>query len=111
MKDGLANWMDSVFKSGFVLYTNCLWYEAVRQFEILSEKLNARPKNKNIPSSREISKRIQKLFWLEDKKYFADNISGSKPQKYFDLAGNILAVLFSIADEKQAENIFTRLKR
>ncbi|MFA5925432.1 MAG: amylo-alpha-1,6-glucosidase [Parcubacteria group bacterium] len=110
-ENGLANWMDSIFKNGFVLYTNCLWYESVRQFEILCEKLNIKSKSKDIPASKEILDRIQKIFWLEDEKYFSDNIAGGKPQKYFDLAGNLLAIFFDIANWKRSELIFSKIKQ
>lgn len=110
-ENGLATWMDSVFKNGFVLYTNCLWYGAVRELESLSGKLRIIPKSNNIPSSPEILKQIQKLFWLNDKRYFADNISSYKPQKYFDLAGNLLAVIFKIANGKQTESIFSMIEK
>lgn len=120
---GLGNWQDTIFKKGFVLYTNCLWFEAVRNFENLSHIANThgqkhnteiQPRSflikANFPASAEIKSAIQKIFWLGKKGFFADSVSlCGKQQKYFDLAGNILAVLFDVADNKQAQKIFDNI--
>jgi glycogen debranching enzyme len=111
---GLGNWQDTIFKRGFVLYVNCLWFEAVRSFEKISHDLEKRKQRSfaktNTPSSSEIKSRIQKKFWEESQEYFADSVSRSeKKSPYFDLAGNLLAVVFGLANEKQTKMIFKKI--
>ncbi len=107
---GLGNWMDTIFKKGFVLYTNCLWYRAVESFESLAiatyQNMEA-----DFPASEKILEKIKEKFWLEDG-YYADLITKKgKQQKYFDLAGNLITLLFGIADQGQSEKIFNQIKR
>ena len=109
---GFSNWEDTIYKKGFVLYTSCLWYEAVGQFKKIYSILSfaetqdfASLQEINIPLTKDILSQIQKLFWLKDEGYFADSVYKSNQQKYFDLAGNMLAILFDIATTEQAEKI------
>lgn len=107
---GLGNWMDTIFKKGFVLYTNCLWQKAVREFEEVTRGFNFNV-NSIIPKSQEIFAQMQKVFWLEKENFFADSVSKKgRQQKYFDLAGNVLAMLFEIADEKQTKFILEKIE-
>lgn len=107
-ESGFANWQDTVYKRGFVLYSNCLWYEAVRSFENLRDKLNKNPASR-LPNAEMIVFQIRDKFWLDDKNYFTDSVQGGKSDKYFDLAGNLLAILFDIAHPKQAEKILRQV--
>jgi glycogen debranching enzyme len=105
---GLGNWMDTVFKKGFVLYTSCLWYQAVREYEkiVLDFGFGS---SALIPKSAEIRAQLQKVFWRKKENYFADSVSKKgKQQKYFDLAGNVLAIIFEVADVKQIELILNK---
>ena len=63
-----------------------------------------------IPESNDVKFGIRKQFWLSGEKHFADNISRGRPRKYFDLAGNLLAILFGIAEREQAEKILSSVK-
>ncbi|MDR3559449.1 MAG: amylo-alpha-1,6-glucosidase [Candidatus Pacebacteria bacterium] len=105
---GFANWEDTIYKKGFVLYSNCLWYEAVRSFEKLCDRLEKNHESK-IPNSAMIVFQIRDKFWLDDKNYFADSTVENKPEKYFDLAGNALAIIFDIAHPEQAEKILQNI--
>lgn len=107
---GLGNWMDTIFKKGFVLYTNCLWQKAVQEFKEMAKEFNF-DVNSIVPKSQGILAQIQKNFWLEKENFFADSVSKKdRKQKYFDLAGNVLAMLFEIADEKQAKLILEKIE-
>ncbi len=106
---GLSSWMDTVFKKGLVLYTNCLWFEAVRQFEIITELLGY-ARSEQVPPANLIKKSIQDTFWLPNKNFFADSVSDKNiAQEYFDLAGNVLAILFDVSDQKQTDEIFLKI--
>jgi len=104
---GLGNWMDTIFKHGAVLYTNCLWYEALKNLEKLSDILNFKLKTA-IPKSGEVLDEIQKKLWLENEGHFCDSFYGTTKKRYFDLAGNILTIIFKIAKEKQSASIIAK---
>lgn len=107
---GLGNWMDTVFKKGFVLYTNCLWYEAVKKFEQMTISFN-RNVIGSLPKAEEILCQMQKIFWIKREKFFSDSVSSElKQQKYFDMAGNVLAVLFEIASGEQVGIILDKIE-
>lgn len=108
-ENGFSSWMDTVFKKGFVLYTNCLWFETVKQFEIITQLLGYAG-SVHVPPANLIKKSIQDIFWLPNKNFFADSVSRKNiAQGYFDLAGNVLTLLFDVADHKQAERIFLKI--
>lgn len=122
---GFGNWEDTIYKKGWVLYTNCLWYEAIKSFEmvltLLRNVLRNNVSNKefflesfeqnrvsgeqNIPTKEVVLDQIQKKFWLEEVGYFADSVNKNQPDMHVDLAGNILAIIFEVADEEQAKKI------
>lgn len=107
---GLSNWMDTIFKKGFVLYTNCLWHRAVKEFEEITVEFNF-SSDCLIPKSEEILRQMQKVFWIEKERFFSDSVSKKgKQQKYFDLAGNVLGMLFEIADKEQTESILEKIE-
>jgi glycogen debranching enzyme len=111
-ESGFANWEDTVYKRGFVLYSNCLWYAAVKGFEKLRSDLETQGKASllavnDIPSSEMIIFQIRNKFWLAGEGYFADSVNKNQPEKYFDLAGNALTILFDIAHADQAEKILS----
>lgn len=106
---GLSSWMDTVFKKDFVLYTNCLWFEAIKQFEMITELLGY-ARSVHIPPASLVRKSIQDIFWLPRKNFFADSVSKKNiVQEYFDLAGNVLAILFDVAEHKQTQTIFFKI--
>lgn len=113
---GIGNWQDTVFKRGFVLYTNCLWLEAVRDFEnLLNNDAGIRhwhvSAETNIPAFEKIRSAFQEKFWLGEKGFFADSVSPSgEKQEYFDLAGNILAIVFNVASNDQKDKVFKNIE-
>jgi len=107
---GFGNWMDTIFKRGFVLYTNALWYEAVKEFEKLRNTLGGGKKKEMIPDPSVILDKINEYFWDSERGYFSDTVrSDGKQQYYFDLAGNVLAVFFGIANKEQSGRIFKKI--
>ncbi|MEA2007346.1 MAG: amylo-alpha-1,6-glucosidase [Patescibacteria group bacterium] len=107
---GLSSWMDTVFKKGFVLYTNCLWFEAIKQLDLVTKSLGY-ARSVHIPPARLVRKSIVDVFWLPGKNFFADSVSKENvTQEYFDLAGNTLAALFGIAGRRQVVWIFSKVE-
>lgn len=110
-KDGLmeeghyASWADSLKKRGKVLYTNVLYCQALKIMGTLAEKAGY-PKDSRyyFALSTKVKAELNKHFW--NGSYYSDWIGpGGKRMDFFSTDGNLLSILFSIADKKQAHSI------
>lgn len=101
----LANWMDTIFKNGHVLYSNVLYCQSLESFSKIARLLK---KNEDAifyeKQYHDLKGRINKEFW--NGSYF-DDVLGC--HKHFDTAGNVLACYFNIASPERAKNIFNKL--
>ncbi len=102
----LANWMDTIFKNGHVLYSNVLYCQSLESFTKIAKTLG-KIEDADFYEKRyqDLKERISKEFWNGE--FFDDEL---KKHKHFDIAGNILACYFNIASPEQAECIFKKLK-
>lgn len=108
---GLGNWMDTILKRGHVLYTNCLWFGALENFQRLSEKLD-QDDHKQFPDCNYVKKRINDLFWNKFDQYYVDAISQDFKQKeYFDTSANTLALFFGISDQEKSKIICDKIDK
>ncbi len=105
MEEGhYAGWADSLKKRGTVLYTNVLHYEAVHSFAKICEALNKkREKERYFQLSEKIKSKINDFFWNGE--YYNDWIGKTKHHTYFSTDGNVMAILFGIADKNRAVQI------
>jgi len=100
-----SNWMDTIFKSGEVLYTNVLHANALSSFAEISEKLDKKSEAEHFYGlHRNLKEKINSEFWEGD--HYFDWIRKRKKYNYFDTIGNLLAIYFGIADEEKATKIF-----
>jgi len=98
-----ANWADSVRKRGKVLYTNVLHYEAIRVFAELCKMIDKKEEYTHYYKiSEAIKKRINDLFWHDT--FYIDWIHRHK-HMYFATDGNVLAILFGVANKEKAHKI------
>lgn len=103
----LGNWMDSVFKFGPVLYTNVLYAKALASMVSIAQIAGHDDEAEVFVRRAQKSKRmIRKDFWKEQ--YFCDELR-LKERDTFDIAGNVLAVVYDIADAKQKKCIVDAL--
>lgn len=99
-----ANWMDTIVKIGHVLYTNALYAEAVRSYAAACRAMSreadaARYRRKHDTLVAKINAR----FW--NGTHYDDWITSSRRHHYFSSDGNVLALLFHIADDAQVAHI------
>ncbi len=101
---GYSHWADSIRKSGKTLYSNVLYCHSLKELAYLCRTCNHSKKAKHY-DERFIKMRetINKMFWLND--HYVDWIHGDKIYDYFSVDGNMLAVLYNIADEKKSKLI------
>lgn len=100
-----ANWLDNVKKAGTILFTNVCHYKAIFDFSELCrdlDKIDLYKKYGNL--AQKIKEKINKVFW--NGRYYSDWIdTKGKKRNYFASDGNLLAVLWNIADRKQTKLI------
>jgi glycogen debranching enzyme len=102
----LANWMDTIFKNGYVLYSNVLYCRALESFSQICrftghENVAIDYEEKHL----EMRERINSHFWNGE--FFDDQLGH---HKHFDVAGNVTACFFGIAPPDRAEIIFKKLE-
>lgn len=106
----LGNWMDTVFKFGPVLYTNVLYFQALKQMSFLARKLEDKELEiKYLKLAVKTQDVIQDRFWGGE--FLIDEARKSKSRETFDLAGNVLAVVFNVVEEDQKKSIIKKLKK
>lgn len=97
---GYAGWADSLNKKGKVLYTNALHYKALESFSHICGILKHDDLEKHYRDlADQVRETINQYFW--EKHYYVDQINRKK-RYIFSTDGNLLAILFGIADSKQA---------
>jgi glycogen debranching enzyme len=104
MEEGhYATWADSVTKGGKVHYTNVLHCAALGAMADISSSLGRRDESRRYKDlSGKVKKRINEVFW--NGRYYSDWID-SKKHDFFSTDGNVLSILYDIADRKQAISI------
>ena len=110
IEEGLGgNWAHSVLKNGFVLYTNCCYFKALKGFstvcrltgrEALAEKYSEK--------AVAVKEKINKMFWAGT--YYADWID-FKRHENFSSDGNVLSILWGIADDEQSKMIENNIRQ
>ena len=104
-----CNWADTVNKSGKVLYTNICFYKALISLAEICKLLNKKEKEKKyFTTANKVKNKINKLFW--DKNYYIDWIN-NKQHKYFSTDGNVLAIIWNVANKNQSKSIQDYIKK
>jgi len=99
----LGNWMDTVFKFGPVLYTNVLYAKALGAMVSIAQIAGHDDESEvYVRRAMKVKRMIRTDFW--NGTYFCDELR-LKNRTTFDLAGNVLAVLYDVADSPQKQSI------
>ncbi len=105
-----STWADSLKKHGNVLYTNVCFFKAAKSMAELSSILGKKFEHiKYSTIAGKIKNKINKEFWNGE--YYIDWIDGKKKHNYFSTDGNVLAVLWGLADRKKSISIINCLKK
>lgn len=104
-----SDFQDTVMaRRGKVFFTNLLYWNAQRALAYLAD-LTGKPDDafywKN--QAQHLEGLIFKQFWLDDAGYFANTAQS----RQFSTDGNLFAVVFGFADEKQSRSILSAMER
>ncbi|MGC8929063.1 MAG: amylo-alpha-1,6-glucosidase [Candidatus Woesearchaeota archaeon] len=104
IENNYCSWADSIKKQGFVLYSNLLYYKALKDFSKINILLNKKQEAKEYyKKAINLKKQINKEFWNEEKEFYSDFLPAGK--NYFSTEGNLLAIIFDVADDRKSRKI------
>ncbi len=104
-----AGWQETILKSGKVLYSNCLYFKALKDFAVLANAVGEEKVSEEYERlARRVSEQINSKFWQGN--YYCDWIGAIKHDS-FSTDGNVLAALFGIADREQSQMIQNKIRQ
>ena len=102
---GLANWMDTIFKNGKVLYTNVLYAHCLNSAGVFAKAIGENSDESFFQQVyNETRKKIDEQFW--NGSWLDDQLS---KHENFDVAGNVLACYFEIATVEKINKILKKI--
>ncbi len=105
----LADWMDSILKKDKLFNVNVIYYEGLRACERIKEILGEADGARYFRTAADRAyERLHTDFWNGE--HFIDWIRGSR-HGGFSADGNVLAMFFRIATERQSEQILEYVAR
>jgi GH15 family glucan-1,4-alpha-glucosidase len=107
---GFADWADTVNRRGHILYTNVLYWKAVKEMAEAAPLVNDRANDMAAYLSQKadlLQRSIRAHFWRPDLGYYVtsldfDNLSS---------AGNLLAIAWGLADPRHSQRILDAMER
>jgi glycogen debranching enzyme len=100
---GYSNWADSIKKEGHVLYTNVCYCHSLRCLAELSGMISPKKSHIYLEKFESVRKKINHDFWTGE--HYLDWINDSSQNNYFSTDGNMLAILWGIADHDKSIKI------
>ena len=103
-EDEYCNWADSVKKKGKVLYSNVCYCHSLKCLAEIYGLLGYKERKKHFEELHsKVRSKINELFWSGE--HYLDWIDKDKQYNYFSTDGNVLAILWDIADKEKARHI------
>ncbi len=103
-----ADWADSIDRHGYGLYTNVIYWYALKCMTQLAKKLDYPQDGENYERrAASLSDSINKVLWRPNLGYFAS----TETLDQFSSAGNLLTVVWDLADQDQAHLILKNLQK
>ncbi|MFH2067849.1 MAG: alpha-L-rhamnosidase C-terminal domain-containing protein [Candidatus Omnitrophota bacterium] len=103
---GINEWTCSKNRLGYKTSLNCLWYKILLEISFLSRVVG---KNEHAirfaKLAEKVKQSINRKLWSEEKSAYVDSLYQYTPQD-----GNVLAVIFGVADEEKTGKILSLLK-
>jgi hypothetical protein len=114
-----SDWADIMPRSGFVLYSNALWYEVKRRYDLAGADATRyhfnhlfHPFSRDLPEYRRLrllTHYVRRTAHNRD--LYLSFVNFSFFGQEGDVFGNLLAILFGLADDAQAKRILRALER
>lgn len=111
LDEGLfANWADIIVKKGKVLYSNILYFEALRDMSRIGKMLEkTKFQERFARKSEQVKEEINKEYWNDG--YYIDWIYKKRKHDYFSTDGNVLAMLFGVSGPDRNQKIIDYIEK
>jgi glycogen debranching enzyme len=107
-QEAYSDWADSLARTGEVLYTNIVYWKALKEMARYSEKFGEPGEAREWADHMERTRlAIQTRFWRPDLGYY---VTGEKMEN-LSSSGNLLAIAWELADAGQAGSILEAMAR
>lgn len=107
-QDYFADWADSLGRIKTVLYSNVCFYKSLIAIENISHRLGEKKNRKKYHDlAVKVKGRINEFFWSKKKGYYKN----SDIYKNFSSDGNVLAIIWGVADYKKKRSIEEYIER
>ncbi len=117
-----SDWADLMPRSGFVLYTNALWYWVKKLYKLNNTKLtkkyfnyifnnNSHPSKNIIQNNKKLGKLLSHIKYNKKDKTYLSFINYYQWGKEVDVFGNILACLTGLASPSKIKKIIKYLQK
>ena len=104
-----STWQDILKKKGFVLYTNVLYYQALVSASEFLKKADI--KNEFLEKSNLVKQKINEEFYDKKLGFYIDYFNEKMRSEIFSSDGNFFAIIFDVADKKQADSILKKAEK
>jgi glycogen debranching enzyme len=107
-QQSFADWADSVARTGYVHYTNVVYWKALTEMALTAAELDMLAHSDMYKRKADlVASAIQQRFWREDLGYFVT--SDRLPQLSSD--GNLLAIAWGLASPEQSRRILQAMEQ
>jgi len=107
-----GGWAESVLKRGAIAYTNMCYAESLRSMSEICEILDKQTRSKYYADKYfKVKKVINSYLWDSSRGGFYSDWMGLRRHHYFNADGNLLSILWDIADTEKTTCIMKNLDR
>lgn len=107
-----GGWAESVLKRGAIAYTNMCYAESLRSMSEICDILGKKTRSKHyIDKYFKVKTVINSYLWDSSRGGFYSDWRGLRRHHYFNADGNLLSILWNIADSKKTASIIKSLDR
>lgn len=105
VQEAYADWADSVDRSGVCMYSNTCYYRALKRCSEMVAMLGRPSEAMELDGlAGRVREGLAEQLWLDDRGFFANTDTLTN----FASDGNLLAVVWGVADERQSASILQR---
>lgn len=102
------DWEDHTAHSGFGLYTNVLWYQALRDLAAMDGVWDDGEAEELARRAETVRGRLAE-FWSDEDGFFLDFLEGRHGTALFSVPGNMLALIAGVATPEQRRRVVAKL--
>jgi hypothetical protein len=108
-QESYMDWHDMWQNKGKTTYSNVLYYKALMSAAAFFDLMGEDGKELRKKAQR-VKEKINEELWLDDKGYYVGWVGKHPVPEHFSTWGNVLAILYDVADREKTNRIFTKME-